>query len=94
MFGSEFVGVAELDVFGRNDTWPFGAGAEEPAVRSDDACGVEGVAGDEELHTLAGAEVGADYSQRTAVSDAIKARTAAVGEPAPVPVEPQVQPEA
>ena len=27
------------------------------------AC-VEGVAGDEELHTLAGAEVGADYSQR------------------------------
>lgn len=30
----------------------------------------------------------------TAVSDAIKARTAAVSEPAPVPVEPQVQPEA
>ena len=28
-----------------------------------------------------------------AVSDAIKARTAAVNEPAPVPVEPQVQPE-
>lgn len=28
-----------------------------------------------------------------AVSDAIKARTAAVSEPAPVPVEPQVQPE-
>ena len=27
------------------------------------------------------------------VSDAIKARTAAVNEPAPVPVEPQVQPE-
>jgi hypothetical protein len=30
----------------------------------------------------------------TAVSDAIKTRTAAVSEPAPVPVEPQVQPEA
>jgi hypothetical protein len=29
----------------------------------------------------------------TAVSEAIKARTAAVSEPAPVPVEPQVQPE-
>lgn len=29
-----------------------------------------------------------------ALSDAIKARTAAVGEPAPMPVEPQVQPEA
>lgn len=29
-----------------------------------------------------------------ALSDAIKARTAAVSEPAPVPVEPQVQPRA
>jgi hypothetical protein len=29
----------------------------------------------------------------TAVSEAIKARTAAVSEPAPVPIEPQVQPE-
>ena len=29
-----------------------------------------------------------------ALSEAIKARTAAVGEPAPVPVEPMVQPEA
>jgi hypothetical protein len=31
VFGSKFVGVAELDVFGRNDTWPFSAGAEELA---------------------------------------------------------------
>lgn len=30
----------------------------------------------------------------TSLSDAIKARTAAVSEPAPLPVEPQVQPEA
>ena len=56
--------IAELDVFGGDDTWPFGAGAEEPAALSDDACGVEGAAGNEELHALADTEVGAEHSKR------------------------------
>ena len=52
IFRGERLDVAELDIFGNDDAGPFGAGAEEPVARAGDARGVEGVAGDEELHGL------------------------------------------
>jgi hypothetical protein len=63
IFRGERLGVAEVNILGRNHAWPFGAGAEEPAALSDDTRDVEGIAGDEELHALTGAEVGADHGE-------------------------------
>jgi hypothetical protein len=56
MARGERISVAKFHILGWLDARPFGARAQEPAALTD-ARGVEGVAGDEELHALAGAEV-------------------------------------
>jgi hypothetical protein len=59
IFRRKLFHLAELDVGGL-DARPFRAAAEKPAARSDDARGVERVAGDEQLHLLPRAQIGAD----------------------------------
>lgn len=51
--------LAEFDI-GRNHARPFGAGAEEPALLADNARGVNGVARNQKLHAVAGAQIRPD----------------------------------
>ena len=60
IFAGELVEIAELDI-GRHDPRPLGAGAEKPAAPVDQTRGVEGVAGDEELDALSGAQIRPDH---------------------------------
>jgi hypothetical protein len=53
------IGDFDVDFF---YTGPFCARAKEPASFSDDACGMERIPRDQELHALAGTEIRADYS--------------------------------
>jgi len=60
IFGCEGFDVADFHV-NSFYAWPFCARAEEPAAISDDACSVEGVAGDQKLHALTRAQIRTDY---------------------------------
>src|SRR5215216_6055830 len=59
IFPGQLVDVADLDV-SRYDARPLGAGAQEPAAMPDQPCSVERVAGDQQLHALAAAQVRSD----------------------------------
>src|SRR4029077_20121262 len=59
VFRCQLLDIAALDV-GRHDPSPFGARTAEPTAASQQARGMERVAGNEQLHPLAPAQVGAD----------------------------------
>ena len=60
IFRRQGVDIAQFDI-GFLDAGPFCARAEEPSPLSDDACSVERITRDQQLHALAGAEIRTDY---------------------------------